>query len=95
MPILQIEHQIADYAGWKRAFDSDPINRKKSGVTRYEIFRPVDNPHYVVINLYFNSADEAEATHSALQQLWFKVEGTVIQNPKSRILEMVETMELH
>ena len=35
MTILQIEHNISDFDVWKKAFDGDPINRKKSGVVRY------------------------------------------------------------
>lgn len=34
MLILQIEHKVPNYEGWKKAFDSDPISRKKSGVKR-------------------------------------------------------------
>ncbi len=44
MIILQIEHPVPDYAGWKNAFDSDPMGRKRSGVIRYKIFRQTDNP---------------------------------------------------
>jgi hypothetical protein len=39
MPILQIEHKVANFDGWKKAFDSDPVGRKKSGVRRDHIFR--------------------------------------------------------
>ena len=28
MYILQIEHPVPNYEGWKKAFDSDPVNRK-------------------------------------------------------------------
>ena len=48
MVILQIEHKVPDFEGWKKAFESDPINRKKAGVLRYQIFRPVDDPNYVI-----------------------------------------------
>jgi hypothetical protein len=51
MFILKIEHPVPDYAGWKKAFDDDPAGRKKSGVRRYRILRPVDNPNYVMIDL--------------------------------------------
>jgi hypothetical protein len=29
MIVLQIEHKVADFSGWKKAFESDPIDRKK------------------------------------------------------------------
>ena len=42
MITLRIEHKIVNYDGWKKSFDSDPINRKQSGVKHYRIFRPTD-----------------------------------------------------
>ena len=47
MVVLQIEHPVPDFNGWKKAFDSDPVNRKESGVRRYTIFKKNDDPNYV------------------------------------------------
>ena len=44
MTILRIEHRIQNFDGWKKAFDGDPIDRKKSGVKRYRVCRPADDP---------------------------------------------------
>jgi hypothetical protein len=44
---------------WKAAFDSDPVGREKSGVRRYRVLRPVDDPNYVMIELEFDSSPEA------------------------------------
>ena len=41
MYMLQIEHPVPDFDGWKQAFDSDPVGREKLGVRRYRILRPV------------------------------------------------------
>jgi len=90
MIILQIEHPVPDYDGWKKVFDSDPMGRKKSGVIRYKIFRQTDNPNYVVVDLEMNSLDEATNLLAKLQQLWKQIEGTVITGPKGKIIEMVE-----
>ncbi len=46
MHILRIEHPVPDYDAWKEAFDSDPIGREPSGVRRYRILRPNDDPNY-------------------------------------------------
>jgi hypothetical protein len=46
MPIVRIEHPVPDFEGWKQAFDSDPVGRGRSGVRRYAILRPVDDPNY-------------------------------------------------
>lgn len=93
MPILQIEHKVPNYEGWKRAFDNDPIDRKKSAVRRYSIYRPTDDPNYVIVHLEFDTMAEAEATLAALQKLWKQVEGTVMTGPKIRILDKTEFME--
>lgn len=93
MIILQIEHPVPDFNGWKKAFDSDPVNRKQSGVKRYKIFRQTDNPNYVIVDLEFDNLDEAKKLLATLQQLWKQVEGKVITGPKARIIEMTESIE--
>jgi hypothetical protein len=91
---LQIEHKVPNFDGWKKAFENDPINRKKSGVHRYKIFRPIDDPNYVIIDLEFDNLREAEDTLAALNNLWLKVEGKVMMNPQTRILDLVETKDV-
>ncbi len=88
---LQIEHKVPNYEGWKKAFESDPIDRKKSGVLRYSIFRPVDDSNYVIIDLEFDSIKEAEETLATLRKLWTNVEGKIMMDPKTRILDRIET----
>ena len=93
MIILRIEHKVPNFDGWKKAFESDPIDRKKSGVRRYRVFRPTDDPNYVIIDLEFDKLADAEAALSALRKLWVQVEGKVMVNPQTRILDVVESME--
>lgn len=88
MHILRIEHAVRDFGAWKQAFDRDPIDRRRSGVRRYRIFRAVDDPHYVLIDLEFDGLAEATAAHAALMELWGRVEGTVIERPRARIVEV-------
>ncbi len=93
MVILQIEHSVPSFEGWKKAFDSDPVGRQQSGVRRYRILRPVDDPHFAMIELEFDSIEEAEALLAALHKVWSGLNGTIMQNPHYRIVEMVETIE--
>ena len=88
MIVLQIEHKISNYDGWKKAFDSDPIGRKKSGVKRYRIYRPVDDPNYIIVDLEFTDIEHAQMALQALKSLWSKVEGTIMFAPKTRILDV-------
>ena len=55
MYILQIEHPVPSYEGWKKAFESDPVGRQKMGFRRYQILRPTDNPNHVMIALEFDT----------------------------------------
>ena len=90
MYILQIEHPVPNYEGWKKAFDSDPIDRKGSGVRHYRISQKSDDPKYVIVELVFETLKEAEAGHEKLRKLWSRVEGSVMNNPQSRIIEVIE-----
>ena len=91
MYILRIEHSLPDYDAWKAAFDSDPIGRERSGVRRYRILRATDDPNYVMIDLEFDSASEAEAVRAALSDPTSSPE--VTHGLRVRILEAVETKE--
>ena len=93
MPILRIEHPVPDFDGWKTAFDADPVGRKRSGVRRHQIFRSLDDSNYVMIDLEFDTRNEAEALLGALRGVWSRVEGSVMSNPQARIVETVESKE--
>ncbi len=91
MYILRIEHPVPNFDGWKQAFDSDPAGREKSGVRRYQILRAIDDPNYVMIDLEFDTVKQAEALLAAMRVVWGRVEGSIMTNPKARIVEAVET----
>jgi hypothetical protein len=93
MHILRIEHPVPDYDAWKKAFDSDPLGREQSGVRRYRVLRAVDDPNYVMIDLEFESSSQAEALGAALRNLWRRVEGEIMEKPRARIVEAVESKE--
>jgi len=93
MYMLRIEHPVIDFDGWKKAFDSDPVGRKKSGVRRYRVLRPIDDPNYVMIDLEFDSAGQAEVLLKAMRAVWGGVKGKIIMDPRARIVEAVETRE--
>ncbi len=94
MPTLQIEHDIPNYDGWKKEFDSDPINRKQSGVKRYRIYKPFNDSRSVIVELDFDDINNLYTTLQALQNLWNKVQGTVMSGPKTRIIELVESKDI-
>ena len=90
MYTLQIEHAIKDFGMWKTAFDRDPVNRAASGVTAHRISRPVEDPHYVVVELDFARRPQAEALLANLRaNVWASAAAApALQGaPKTRILE--------
>jgi ribosomal protein L35AE/L33A len=94
MYMLRIQHPGPNYEGWKKAFDSDPVGRQKSGVRRYQILRAVDDPNFVMIDLEFDSPAQAEALLAAMRVVWGNVQGTIMSHPEARIAEAVETKQL-
>ena len=91
MSILRIEHPVADYAAWKQAFDADPVGRERLGVRSYRVMRPVDNERYVLVDLEFESSEEADGLLTAMRDVWSRVTGSLISDPRARIVENVET----
>jgi hypothetical protein len=90
MYTLQIEHGIKDFDMWKAAFDRDPVNRVASGVVAHRVGRPVDDPHYVVVELDLESLEQAEALLASLQQkVWNSPAAAPALNgaPRTRIVE--------
>jgi hypothetical protein len=96
MATLQVEHAISDFEVRKKAFEADPVRRKESGVRRYRVFRPVDDPHYVKIDLDFDSVEQAEAFRAALQGLWGsgRAAPALSATPQTQIVEEVLAEQL-
>lgn len=59
MRTLHIEHAITDFATWLEAFDRFADERRDAGVRDERVHQPIDDPHYVVIDLDFDAVDEA------------------------------------
>lgn len=94
MPVLQIEHKVRDFERWKEAFDGDPVGRQQGGVRRYRIAHLADDRNHVLIELEFDSNDEAETFRTGLQQLWGRVGDNLgLEGPQARIIETVEQKE--
>ncbi len=94
MHILRIEHEVQNYEGWKKAFDSNPINRKRSGVRCYRIYKTAGEPVSVMVELDFENKENLQTTLLALQQMWNNVQGVVVVSPKVQIVEMIESKDL-
>lgn len=91
MPTLHIQHAVPNFDGWKRAFESDPMDRKGSGVRRYQVHRSVADQNFVMIDLEFDSLADAERMLEKLRHLWAGPGGAVMRNPEAWILETVDS----
>ena len=93
MPVLQIEHPVRDFETWKAAFDSDPARREAGGVRRYQVYRPLDDPNYIAVDLEFDSRDEAAAFKLGLEGLWRSPQAAAALGgtPRARIVDIVES----
>ena len=94
MPILRIQHSVPNFQGWKRAFDADPMDRKGSGVRRYQVHRSVTDPDFVMIDLEFDSVAEAERLLEKLRHLWAGPGQAMMRNPEAWIMETVESQSV-
>ena len=60
MATLRIEHAITDYQTWRAAFDGFAEVRAKAGVRSFVIRQPADDPNFLMLDLEFDTAAQAE-----------------------------------
>ena len=92
MPTLHIEHAITDVGTWKQAFDRFEEARRAAGVLAHRVHRPIDDPHFVVIDLDFTSVSQARAFLEFLTtEVWAHPERApaLAGTPRTRIIEPV------
>ncbi len=94
MPTLHIEHPTHGFDTWKRAFDSDPAGRQRSGVRRYRVSRAVDDSNYVMIDLEFDTREQAEGRLRFMEGIWGPPEHDITRNQQARIVEVVESVDI-
>jgi hypothetical protein len=90
---LRIEHAIHDYDRWKAAFDSFAQVRQIAGVRSHAIRRPVEDPHYLMLDLEFDAADAAEEFALFLEErVWSSTDSApaLAGVPRTRVLERQE-----
>lgn len=89
---LQIEHGIKDFDMWLGAYGADPLGRAASGVLAERVYRPVEDDHYVVLDLDFATAGEAERFLGRLRsQVWSMPAASpaLAGGPTTRIVEQI------
>lgn len=90
MTTLHIEHAISDFGVWSAAFERFTDVRTKFGVRAQRIQHPVDDPNYIVIDLDFDTPDDASRFLGFLQtKVWASAENApaLIGTPHTKILQ--------
>ncbi len=93
MPSLHIEHPITDLKTWTSAFAAFAEMRRQAGVSAETVRRPQGNDAFVVIDLEFDTTDQAHAfLHFLETQVWAVPENSpaLAGTPDAKILETVE-----
>jgi hypothetical protein len=71
MTTLLIEHPITDFPTWRAAFDRLAEARRAAGVVGGRLARPLDDAHYIVLALDFDTTDHATTFLRFLEtQVW-------------------------
>lgn len=89
MITLLIEHPISDFEAWSGAFTRFAEARERAGVRRHVVRRPVDDPHYVLVELTFDDETAARAFEGFLRTtVWTRPENSpaLAGDPITRIL---------
>jgi hypothetical protein len=92
MPTLHIEHAITDLATWQAAFDRFAERRAAAGVTADRVWQPADDRHHIVIDLDFDTTDQATSfLHFLRTQVWASAQTSpgLAGAPRTTILEPV------
>jgi len=91
MPTLLIEHSISDFDLWHDAFMRFAARRKEGGVIGERIMQPVDDPHYVLIDLDFVTLEAARDFRQFLEtQVWSTPANSpaLVGSPRARLAEV-------
>ena len=89
MATLHIEHGITDFETWKAAFDRFAEKRQQAGVIAHRIQQPHDNAAYVVLQLDFQTVEQAQAFQQFLEsRVWSTIANSpgLAGNPRARVL---------
>ncbi len=92
MATLHIEHAITDFESWAGAFARFADARRRAGVRRHRVQRPIDDEKYVTVDLDFDDVASAESFLAFLEaNVWAKRANSpaLAGAPQTRIFEVM------
>ena len=93
MPILHVEHRIADLGTWLQDFASRAPDREQAGVTLVRLFQADDDPQCIVENLVFDTYDAANNFRTFLRKQVWSSSSWLAGNPSAIIFHELENAE--
>ena len=84
------EHPVTDLGTWRAAFDRSAQRRREGGVCGERVRHPVDDDHYVVVDLDFPTRQQAQAFLRFLETtVWSSRDAApaLADTPRARLLE--------
>ena len=61
MALSVVQHRVADYGAWRKAYDDVATLQKEGGVVRESVYQSKDDPNDVLVLHEFGTTAEAEA----------------------------------
>jgi hypothetical protein len=91
MVTVIVQHEVRDFADWKKIFDADDPSRSKEGVKLEGLYSSVGNPNDVTMIFTAPDARLFESMMSNPERQEAMKEAGVIGVPSARILNQVES----
>ena len=94
MTTLHIEHAISDFGTWSAAFERFAEARATFGVRAQRVQQPIDDPNYIVVDLDFDTPDEASRFLGFLRaKVWSTASNApaLVGAPQAKILQPAAT----
>lgn len=90
MPTLHIEHAITNFPTWLAAFGRFADARRDAGARDERVHQPVADPNYVVVDIDFDTVDEANAFLHFLETVVWSIPANapaLAGSPRALVLE--------
>jgi len=94
VPVLHIEHRIADLSRWLRDFARRAPTWQQAGITKANVLQAQDDPQHIVELIFFDTADAANNYQTFLrEQVWSSSSPGLAGNPRAIIFEELDSAE--
>ena len=93
MPVLHIEHRIADLGTWLQDFASRAPAWEQAGVTAVQVLQSEDDPQYIVELLFFDTDDAANNFRTFLREQVWSSSSWLAGNPSAIIFHELKNAE--